>query len=811
MDEHIDVKVVSPYATFIHETKSNGTHISTDGLVANNDVVDSERYWRTGPVVNEKNRNAIILHSSGTTGLPKPIYMAHRYLLGYAACHEFDPAENTTWVNMSTLPLYHGFGLLAPCLSLSVGMTCLFPPSSIIPAAHSTLELIKQYGARSLMTIPSIIDDVLTNSCCEESRRAMEVLANLHFVAVGGGALNPGRATTLAQHDVKLLNHYGVTEIGAIAPIFLPGTDYNWRYLQLRTDLGLQLRPVEGSAHFRLVGFPCGWDAAFEIQDELERNPDSERTEVRILGRTDDLIVLKTGEKVMPRKVEDALNADPAIKTSVCVGQGFFEAIVIIEPVSEGYIGPESLKEHVWKLISEINPTLDQHARISSKEAIIIKPASKTIPRSDKGSVMRREVHELFKQEIEAAYTAMESDLLDVSVELDTADVETSIHRMIEALSGNLSASAAERRDENEDFFENGMDSMQAVRLVRLLNSAFSRMKTPDDRKIEKVTPEFIYRNPSVKQLAAAIKRTVCSTGIFNGLMTRDRASEMTSLADEFICKMRRRHTILLTGATGNLGAHSVARLVKTSSVKHVICLVRSQQNTSGVDNTPECGSNDREQRLSIRVRSSLSAAGIELTREEWARVEVLDLKIFQSNKSEDKDSLLQLASRVTHIVHLAWPMDFNRTLQSFRPHLELVQTFIDLARTAHGTRPEKPKVRLLFASSIAVIRHFNDSLDGEVVTADLTHPVVPEIEMPDPLVAAPLGYAEAKWVCERLIHHAGREFVLEMDPVVVRIGQISGPEDTEGTWKIGEHIPKLVQASQKVGAFPIMDGVSAD
>lgn len=50
---------------------------------------------------------ALILHSSATTGLPKPISLAHRYLLGYTACHRLKPEECNNRVNVSTLPMYH--------------------------------------------------------------------------------------------------------------------------------------------------------------------------------------------------------------------------------------------------------------------------------------------------------------------------------------------------------------------------------------------------------------------------------------------------------------------------------------------------------------------------------------------------------------------------------------------------------------------------------------------------------------------------------------------------------------------------------
>lgn len=62
---------------------------------------------------------AIILHSSGTTGLPKPIFLAHRYLLGYAACHRLEPSQCLDKRNVSTLPMYH-VGIPLLCL------LCLF-------------------------------------------------------------------------------------------------------------------------------------------------------------------------------------------------------------------------------------------------------------------------------------------------------------------------------------------------------------------------------------------------------------------------------------------------------------------------------------------------------------------------------------------------------------------------------------------------------------------------------------------------------------------------------------------------------------
>lgn len=57
--------------------------------------------------ISETDRSVLILHSSGTTGLPKPIYTSHTHLLCFTVCHDFKDEEEIRGLNVSTLPLYH--------------------------------------------------------------------------------------------------------------------------------------------------------------------------------------------------------------------------------------------------------------------------------------------------------------------------------------------------------------------------------------------------------------------------------------------------------------------------------------------------------------------------------------------------------------------------------------------------------------------------------------------------------------------------------------------------------------------------------
>lgn len=51
--------------------------------------------------------DAVIMHSSGTTGLPKPIYHSQTHPLIYAAAHRLPEQRDPFCFNVSTLPLYH--------------------------------------------------------------------------------------------------------------------------------------------------------------------------------------------------------------------------------------------------------------------------------------------------------------------------------------------------------------------------------------------------------------------------------------------------------------------------------------------------------------------------------------------------------------------------------------------------------------------------------------------------------------------------------------------------------------------------------
>lgn len=685
--------------------------------------------------------------------------------------------------SLHMLTLFQGFGLLAPCLSLSVGKTCCFPSSAVIPAVESTAELLKVTRARSLMTVPIILEEFATSP----NQTYNDLLIPLDFVAIGGGALKPLVGEVLAGKGVKLLNHYGATEIGAIAYICVPDNTYDWRYLRLRTDLRLELNEIGENGFSRLTGFPFGWQNPFEIQDQLERNPSSAQWEVRVLGRTDDLIVLATGEKVLPRLIEEGLSQIESIQTVICFGEHRSEVGVLVEPKDAfASRGHRWIIDSIWPIVQDINQILDGHARISSQDSILIKPADKRIPRSDKGSIMRKEVYKTFSVEIDAVYQRLEesSPHLDYPI-LNREDLETSLKAIVQISFQNRVPYAS--WSVTDDFFELGMDSLEATRLSRYLGAAADKEDFPGiARGIAK--PDFIYRHPTVTRLAEAMKGSVNAT-----LSDVTRIREMRLLRDRYCCatdgieaaRIQTTTTVILTGSTGTLGSHILAGLARNKGIKHIFCINRR----------PRTHTNGFLSHLDPKNRqvSANNRQGLVIDQDLWAKIDFLEMETQSKYLGLEHGVYEGLAGQVTHILHNAWPMNFQRTLESFESQVRVVYNLLDLAKRAHHLQ-QKVRPKVLFLSSIAVAGRY----PGKVVI---------EAPVEDPSSTVPMGYAEAKWVCEQIILDVARVNPAQIEPIIVRVGQLTG-SSIIGCWNSNEHLPSLIKASQMIGALPDMRGV---
>ena len=642
------------------------------------------------------------------------------------------------------------------------------------------------------MTVPSILEEIVHHP----DATAVQTLAKLDFVAFGGGILKPAVGNGLTEAGVKLLNHFGTTESGPLAPIFIPDLDYEWQYFRLRRDIKLQIEPTstsnDGDQYFKLITYPLGWDKPFEIQDQFVTSPRNSMIDFNAVGRKDSVIVLATGEKVQPTIIETILSEHPLVTAAIAFGDGHFQLGVIVQPSQA--TSSDDFKATIWPLILEANELMDAHARIASKDAVVIVPHTITLPRSDKGSLLRRELYAMLECEIEQVYDQLKSEITPTTGQLmldRNGDITQQLKDLIQHALPKWNVPAEDWTISN-DLFELGMDSLQAVELRRLL--------LPSIRSAEVIPRDFVYRYPSVSELAEAIQAThrkqkpaqsvdirqMMVDDFFERYSLRTQQSDLTHRQGT-TQEHGENHVVLLTGSTGSLGCHLVAQLARSPLVKEIICLVR-----------PATG---RDQNPSSRQDEALRAKSLSLSPELRSKITTVQATLSLPQLGLTSKCYNSILQRVSHILHNAWPMNFNWRLSSFQSQFQAMQNLLRVALDARlhqedtGSVTMRNRIRFVFVSSIAVVGECSD-----------VGPI-PETNISSTTYTNRIGYAEAKLVGERIVERARDDFAQYLEATSVRMGQMSGSKES-GFWNSDEHIAALFKSSVAINSLPALEGV---
>ena len=232
---------------------------------------------------------------------------------------------------------------------------------------------------------------------------------------------------------------------------------------------------------------------------------------------------------------------------------------------------------------------------------------------------------------------------------------------------------------------------------------------------------------------------------------------------------------VLVTGATGSLGAHLVQQFVEHPDVATVVCINRAS--SMPVDK---------------RQADAFSTRGIELSSRSRAKLRVLEADTSKPQLGLPLQEYKWLSENGTHIVHNAWPMSGTRPIKAFEPQLQALRNLLDLARSMACDPSRRARIGFEFVSSIGVVGYAGEQR-------------VFEQRVPMEAVL-PGGYTEAKWACERMLDETLHRYPELFRPMVVRPGQISGSTKS-GFWNPVEHFAFLVKSAQMLRAWPDFDG----
>ena len=234
---------------------------------------------------------------------------------------------------------------------------------------------------------------------------------------------------------------------------------------------------------------------------------------------------------------------------------------------------------------------------------------------------------------------------------------------------------------------------------------------------------------------------------------------------------------ILITGATGGLGAHLVVEAALRTDVQRVVCLNRPS----------------KQDPLERQIRA-LCRKGIKLPPNLMDKLVVLETNLAHpTNLGLSNDVYGSLLESVTHIVHNAWLMHSKWPVQRFEPQLRIMAHMLGLARDISGRRS---LVSFEFVSSIATVGHHPLWTGNSIVLEERV-----SIES-----VLPTGYGDAKYICERMLDATLHRYPDRFRATAVRLGQIAGSRNN-GHWNPMEHLPFLVKSSQTLGMLPDLRG----
>ncbi|GAB7359369.1 hypothetical protein MBLNU230_g6020t1 [Neophaeotheca triangularis] len=729
---------------------------------------------------------AYLHHTSGTSsGVPKPIPQTHR--AGVGVLPSLPGSKDAA--SFTTTPLYHG-GVADVFRAWSSGaMIVLFPGKGVPITGSNVVKCLSIAGeATETAGLPQIkyfssVPYVLQS--LEADEQGLKYLQQMDMVGVGGAALPAEVGDRLVRSGINLISRFGSAECG-----FLMSSqrhfdkDTEWQYL--RSDSGAEHIRFEPQTDglCELVVLP-GWphmakrnreDGSFATSDLFAPHPTIANA-WRYHSRADSQLTLVTGKKFDPAPLEDSITAASSKLDSVLIfgnGQPYPGALLFRSAAAREDSDAELL-EQLWPVVSKLNSESQDHARLS-KDMLVPMPALETpLEKSSKGTIIRGAAEKRFRKNIDGAY---ELPVDEASRNVNDEDLPQAIKAMIQKV-----LPKDQMLTEQTDLFSFGVDSVAGMQIRHRLRQLLPTSAGPlpinvveDCGNIEKLA-EYIARRRRGEDVSNSgnehdyMRRLVQEYSVFANAGERNGTANGVKQEDKEI--------IVLTGATGALGAHILAQYRNSPSVSKIYCLVR------GAD---ENAAFERVNKALLQRKLSPLATNTD-TAVEVVQAQLSDERLGLSTAQYD-----QISREATTIMHVAWSVNFRMKLRSFvKDNIAGVRNLVDLALAS----PKRTPPRFAFCSSVA-----------SVMASELNP--IPELLMEDPASATELGYSQSKWVAEQICNNANSITRLRGRVSVFRVGQLAG-DSVHGVWNEKEAWPMMLSAVKVTGSLPLLEHESLD
>ncbi|KAI0024878.1 hypothetical protein F4780DRAFT_794022 [Xylariomycetidae sp. FL0641] len=374
------------------------------------------------------------IHTSGTSGDPKPVYWNHLALastlsfLDPSVQRKLEGGSSATWEvfqNHTVLvlnPLFQ-FGGLGPMLScIHCDSTIVLPGPGVQPTPENVTTMLRAAHCTSGWIPPAILQAMLGHAA------GMRALAGLRRVAYTGTPLDAARGAALARRLPHLFPVMASTE-GGPAHLLYSGDDDGSKWNAFRfAALGQRMDAVAPGLHELVFPRTATIERTYAYFHTLRplRGDDAEYRTADLYaplggdgnsgwwvykGRADSRLRLATGQLLYPTELEGSVSAHPGVRGALVAGAGRARPCLLVELGSDDDDDdPEQMLERLWPRIEAANRAAPAHARVPRALVLFARPA-KPFPRSAKGTVARRQTLEAYAEEIEQMYARAEEVL----------------------------------------------------------------------------------------------------------------------------------------------------------------------------------------------------------------------------------------------------------------------------------------------------------------------------------------------------------------------------------------------------------------
>ena len=704
---------------------------------------------------------AYVIYTSGSTGRPKGVQIAHRAAVNFLCSMQRQPGLGADDVLLAVTTLSFDIALLELFLPLLSGARVVIATAEEAADGLQLLDLLQSSGATVMQATPATWRMLLASGW--EGNSDLKILC-------GGEALPRDLADALLARSAELWNMYGPTETtvwsttcrvqpgqGAV-PIGRPIANTQ---IYILDDAG-QPVPIgvagelyiggDGVAHGYLnrpdltsQKFISESDPQLPISSlPLYRTGDLARFDARghlyFLGRRDQQVKVR-GFRIELGDVETALGAHPRLQQAVVVayGRGAERSLVAYFVAQDGATAPPAAE--LRQFLRQSLPDYMIPSAFIALDALPLTPNNKVDRRALPAPPDARPV-------AGAPFAPPRTPL------------EKELAHMCAAIL-NLAPDAAVGL--HDDFFDLGGTSLLATRLIFQVREQFQ----------VQIPLRQLFAEPTVAGLARALESGPSSepdawhmtVEQLNAEVQLDPQIDAGNRTYEPPAELR---NVLLTGATGFLGAFLLRDLLQETEAT-VHCLVRSAGVEIGLQ----------------RLRRNLQT--YELWDETFAeRIVVLPGDLAEPRLGLDEELFHSLAHEMDAIIHNGALVNFVYPYAAHKPANVLGTA--EVLRMAALDRLQA----VHFVSTLSVF-HTGAHDDGTVFTED------------DDLdtVGGPFGgYAQSKWVAEKLLLEAGRR---GLPTAIYRPGLVSGAAET-GAWNTTDMMTTLARASLAMGLAPDLD-----